>query len=238
MNGKELLDELQDQILRDVSDSVGGASDRLWSRAALIRYLNEGYNRFARQTLLLRDATTPALVEVTLVAGQASYALSPKVVAVLSAKVASKGYPMKRTTHENLNAGDINSTAPPPTGAAVQPGEPFFFTTDEAVRTLTVYPPPSDEFDGELVQLRVCRLPLKAITEDTLDAELELPADYHLDIAEWAAYRAYRNHDVDAESMTKAERHKARFTEAVGEAKQEAKRQMFAPLQFHFAATW
>jgi hypothetical protein len=41
-----------------------------------------------------------------------------------------------------------------------------------------------------------------------MDATFETPEDYDLDVLEWAAWRALRNWDLDAEDRTKADQHK------------------------------
>ena len=87
MRTDELLAELREHMLRDVSDQVAGASDYLWSDNGLIRYINEGQNRFARQTKCIRDAVTPSICQFVSVADQQFYTLDPHVVSVLSVRM-------------------------------------------------------------------------------------------------------------------------------------------------------
>jgi hypothetical protein len=52
---------------------------------------------------------------------------------------------------------------------------------------------------------------------------------------EWAAYRALRNWDVDAEDRKKADDHKKRFEEAIKECWREAENmKMFKPVTWAF----
>lgn len=45
---QEWLEELRENVLRDVSDVLGSSSVELWSDATLVRYLDEGYKKFSR----------------------------------------------------------------------------------------------------------------------------------------------------------------------------------------------
>lgn len=222
MTLQDLLDELQGNVLRDVSDAIAGESDALWTQDTLVRYLQDGYVRFARHTLLLRESDDAKLTEVTLKEGVSTYSLDARVVGVTSAKLAGRRA-MDATTTDKIEA-QIDP----------QLGEPTQYTLDGSIGTIRFDPVPSADWAGRVVKLRVARLPKSKLSIDALDNELELPEEFHLDLVEWAAYRALRNHDADAENLTKAERHKARFLEAVEEGKDYARTLRFTPMQFAF----
>lgn len=238
MTAQELLDELRGNLLRDKSDAVGGAVDQLWSDDTLLRYLDDAYRRFARRTLCLSDNSTAAVTQIALSSGVAAYTTDVRVLMVLSAILDGRDYPLKPATHDGLAGSETASTGMGHRFNIMPPGEPRYFATDEADRTIRVYPAPSDEFDGTNLLLRVCRLPLLPIDANNLSAELEMVEDYHLDLAEWAAYRALRNHDADAENLAKAEQHKSRFEDAIAEAKSDARKRKFSPTQFNFNTRW
>jgi hypothetical protein len=226
-----MLKELRENILRDVTDQVSpGGSAYLWSDVALVRYINEGERRFARKTECLIDKTTPAVTQITLVAGQDEYPLDDRVITVLSAVL--NGNALRKTNHDALVGFPGNISAGNVVVKAQQLGGPLMFTTDEAVRTLRVYPIPDARSAGKTVYLRVSRLPLAELVVSNLKAVPEVPSDHHLDLLEWAAYRALRNHDTDAENMAKASAHKTRFTEALAELGRESKRRSASPVQF------
>jgi len=86
MNLEALLGELRENVLRDDAELASGPNDFLWSDETLVRYINEAQRKFARKTLLLRDASTPEVAQVTLRAGVSSYVLHDRVLAVVSAK--------------------------------------------------------------------------------------------------------------------------------------------------------
>ena len=71
-----------------------------------------------------------------------------------------------------------------------------------------------------------------------MSAELDLPALFHLDVLEWAAYRALRNHDADAENMGKAEQHRQRFDQAVTEGRDYARSLLNREIRFSPKTRW
>lgn len=238
----ELLDELRTNILRDNSSLLAGDDDRLWSDTTLVRYINEAYRRFARETLIIRDATTPELTQVALQSGVTLYPLNPAALSVRSVRYHTDAADLPRASHTRLDGYigasqeqffDVNTVSD------LAPGRPRAWTVDEELQggpntpiTLRVYPEPSADEAGLLMYLRVSRLPLEPLTLDNDAAELEIPEDYHLDILNWAAYRAYSNHDSDGGDATAAEKHKKAFEDCILAAKQDATRRTFAPHGF------
>jgi hypothetical protein len=249
MKFSELLAELRTNILHDTSALQSGPSDHYWSDDTLVRYINDAQRRFARQSLCIRDFTTPEVVEVVLKEGVADYVLHPSVRYVISAKFDTRW--LIRTTQPRAN-----STANPATdffdvSDIRQPGEPQWFATDVGFDvdtadhpvTLTVYPTPSATETDKLIRLRTCRLPLTKFSLDdgSEDKECEIPEERQLDMLEWAAWLAFRNWDIDSEDRQKGEMHKKRFEEAIEETKREVRREVFQPLTWQFGTngfTW
>jgi hypothetical protein len=238
MNLQELLDELRGNMLRDVSDALDTSSDKLWSDDTLVRYINDGYRRFCRRTLLIRDSSSPEFTQLTLAEGVDSYPLHKSVLAVITARIVGKDYDLHKTTHDSLAGAATNSDRALINGQYGQPGEPRWFSLDEEAKIFRVSPLVGPEYAGKLVTMRVARMPKANLTIDDLGAELEVDEDYHLDILEWAAYRALRNHDVDVENIGKANSHKNRFDAVVEEAIDDSRRSMFAPVEFVFNSRW
>jgi hypothetical protein len=255
MTLQDQLDELRYNVLRDRSDLIQGDDDSLWSDTTLLRYIGDAERRFARQSLILRDATTPELVRVVLKQAVPTYPLHRVVLAVISARYTDTNgtpYDLQRTGHAIVSQSSpienlIFDPADPYT-SSLPPGPPLAYFTDETLvyarqarATLSVYPVPSPTEDGTVLNLRVIRLPMSRYALECLECESELPEDYQLDVLEWAAYRAQRTFDGDAGAPTSAEQHKQAFEEAVKAAVREAKRKMFAGTQLAYGAngfTW
>lgn len=238
MNLESLLGELRENILRDDAELASGPNDRLWSDETLTRYINEAYLRFARRTLVLRDASTPEVVEVALDAGVPLYPLHASILSVVSAR-----YDVDANDLTRVGRVMVQYMTPPDplwfdpnTPSALNPGRPIAFGTDETVEdvgrvTLRLWPDPTATEAGKLVHLRVARKPLVKFSLDNAEQECELPEEYQLDMLEWAAYRAQCTSDIDGADAA-AEKHMQKFERAVGEVLKDMRRKMFAPMQW------
>ena len=153
MQLSDLLTELREGILHDMSDQVAGASDYLWTDARLIRYIDEAHRRFARRSLCINDNTS-SITKITTVNAQASYPLDPSIIAVRSVRMAGDNQDLPRAGHDPLNTYHT----PDPmffdasTLEALPPGKALAFTTDESVlanangsfQAINLDPVPSD----------------------------------------------------------------------------------------------
>jgi hypothetical protein len=172
------------------------ASPHLWEMDELRAYLNEAQSLFARHTHCLTDD-----VELVTEDGVGRYLLEPETVYVLEVYEGDKllrALPrakLRRTIHK---------------------GAPRAYTLDAAVRTLRLAPVPDDEYT---LNLLVAHMPRDALTDD-LD-EPVIPAEYHLNLCDWVAYKALRNNDTEGSNTTAAENFRAAWGEALVEAKRE-----------------
>lgn len=246
MELSELLYELRENILNDRSDRTAGDPDVLWSDETLVRYINEAQRRFARQGLIIRDGTTPAVTQVTLETGVEFYTLHKSVLAVVSARLAGDTFDLTKTNHEALGA----HRAPDdfftfqPTQGNVAPGRPIAFTTDEYLSanatsdtlsqvTLRVFPAPSEDQNGTKVNLRVLRMPLSKLVIGEQEVP-DIPEDHRLEMLDWAAYLALRVNDIDAGSPSLANQYRQSFELHAREARRVAMRKLFAPMGWGF----
>lgn len=241
----EQLHELRFNVLRDTSDLIQGETDSLWTDDTLLLYIKDAERRFARRTFVLRDGTTAAICQVRLKAGHQTYPLHESILGVVSARYELANNDLQRTGHAVLSM----STPPeslsfdPSDIAVLPPGAPIAFFTDETLVyasqqrvTLSVYPVPDAVADGKLINIRVVRLPLCGYTKGELNRESELPEDNHLDVLEWAAYRAQRTWDGDAGSPVTADKHKQAFDEAVTLTLRDVKRKLFSNIAIGYGS--
>lgn len=243
MNLADQLYELRVNILRDRSDIIAGDTDSLWSDETLIRYIGDAERRFTRQTLILRDSTTPHVVQVKLKSGIKTYPLHPSVLSVISARYDTKQSDLLRSGHAMVTIAPPAEymSFSPVADYQIPPSDPIAYYTDEALVfaqkgavTFSVYPAPGPIQDGKLVYLRVARLPLTAYDITCQERESEIADDYELDVLEWAAYRAQRTFDADAGAPTSADAHKKAFDDAVDACKREVQSKMFANIGFKY----
>lgn len=244
----ELLEELREGVLHDVSDQIGGVSDKLWSDARLVRYIDQAQQKFARESECLRDATTSECCTVTTVAGQNMFPMHPKVFGVLSARYPGDNADLARTGHSNLDTYPTPTTQffNPTFLSQLQPGKTLAFATDEGLMandkgamqnmTFRTYPEVGPGYAGE-IKLRVVRLPLYKLTTKNLDATPEIPETYHMEMLDWAAYLAVRTIDVDmagADQIFRIRDFKASFNDTIDKVKQNLRKKVYAPLIWSF----
>jgi hypothetical protein len=244
----DLLEELRDNILSDKSDQVGVRTDQRWSDTTLVRYINQAQERFAKRSECLRDAATPEVCQLQLVAGQQDYALHPKLLGILSARCVGDGYDLARAGHSNLDTYRANDTQFFDTSyiSTLTPGKVIAFTTDEGLladaqnalncMTFRTYPNVGAG-NAVLVNMRVVRLPIRTLKLSDLEGQPEIPETYHLDMLDWAGYLALRQPDLDiagGDAPGRAKDLKDSFEAHVQDAKRELKRRLFAPAAFQF----
>lgn len=243
MKLEELIDELRGNLLRDSSTLKSGPDDAYWSDDTLVRYINDAQRRFARRSLCIADDTTPEVVEIELESGISIYDLHPSILRVVSARHQDAQSDLTNMTHDAEFAGANSFTEFANFSAALnETGQPMRFTTDEGVQIddehqirIMFKPIPDANQQGKTVSMRVRRLPINRLSMEDTDACPEIPEDWHLDMLEWAAWRALRNWDLDAEDRKKADSHKTRFDEAVKECLHEIEqRKMFQPPKWSF----
>jgi hypothetical protein len=242
----DLLSELRLNILNDRSDRIDGDSDYLWTDETLVRYINEAQRRFACRSLVIRDATTPEVVDVVLETGVIEYQLNPAVLAVISAKLEGEQTDLGRAGHSILSrstqSADVNWDMA--LSSNVQPGKPVAIATDEEVVeddagtlsavTLRVFPAPSAAYNGQKIKLRVCRKPINELVLNNLEAVPEVPEDHHIEMLDWAAYLALRIVDQDSGNRTRANDFAASFEGHVQYARTMVMRKLFAPMPWGF----
>jgi len=242
MQLSEGLDELRVGILRDSSTLKSGPPDAYWTDARLVRYIDDAHKRFARLSLCIHDDVTPEVVQVPLASAIDTYTLHPSVLYVITARHQDDTVDLRRITH-NARANTTNPYTELTFDFAMinNAGKPTQFSTDEgldptishAIRMVVAGVPDTTQ-DGKIVYLRTIRKPLVSLSLDATDTEFEIPEEYHLDMLEWAAYRALRNWDVDGEDRQKSVQHKDRFNEAVAECRKDVRRKLWAPLSWGF----
>jgi len=194
MTGSELLAYTRTDILRDA------ALPYLWPDALIYRRLSDAQEIHARRTYSIIDETTTLTTE----ADVAVYANEATTLFVLSATLSTSSVDMRNYTRKAIPSHLLTST-----------GEPRIYTLDEATNKIRLYPVPDAEYT---INLRIARLPLSAIASSVTP---EIPARYHLDLAEYVAWRCLQDNDVDGQAGKAADRHHNDWEQRVSDAKRE-----------------
>lgn len=241
----DLLAMLRNDVLGDRSDRVAGTPDYLWSDATLLAFMDDAHKRFARGALCIRDSSSD-VTQVQLQTGLATYALDPSIIAVMSVRNPNDTADLARGGHSAFDTyRQPDSYYFDPSQLSSMPdGKPLAFSTDEelqeddygsrSVVTLRIYPKPSSTYNALTLNMRVIRMPTMTISSANLSYVPEIPEAYHIDMLDWAAYRALRIVDHDAGNPQRAQEFKAAFEENVKRARNEAMRKMFTPAAWGF----
>lgn len=245
MNLRDLLDELRSNILRDVSSAADGRvkDGASWTDPALLRYIRDAEAKFVSQTLCLRDSRTPEITQITLISGQAEYDIDARIVSILAAQLDGRVV-LGRTTWAGRFGADPAMSPNTSYTAPSESGQPRIYYTDRDSKAIGFYPTPSEQQAGKIVRLQVARMPLAPLSG--MDDVSEIPEQYHLDLVEWAAWRALRNHDPDIDGANevlallraRTEQHRTRFEAAVAECKREVKYLNVQQVDFAPRANW
>lgn len=246
MNLKEQLRELRVRLLRDTSDLiVGYKRDFLYSDSSLLLYIREAEHKFAKETHILRDNTSPLLTQVVLKTGVTNYELHCAVFEVISARYDTEQVDLHRSGHHEIRTSEKTDTFDLFTvsNQSEETGKPRAFFTDDGSTFKTaeqgvvfsVYPTPTADEDGKKIYLRVHRTPLRSYSEEKMESSMcEFPIEYQLDVLSWAAYRALEGLDADKGAALPAEKHRVSFESAVADAKRKRNRQMHAPMRIAY----
>jgi len=194
MTGAELLAYTRTDVLRDA------ATPYLWSDALIYRRLSEAQEIHARRTYSIIDETTTLTTEI----GTSVYANEDTTLFILSATLSTSSADLSNYTRKAIPSHLLTNT-----------GEPRIYTLDEATNKIRLYPVPDAEYT---INLRIARLPLTSITSSTTP---EIQARYHLDQAEYVAWRCLQDNDVDGQANKAAERHRVDWEQRVSDAKRE-----------------
>lgn len=191
MTAGELLDLFRQEV-------VDTAQPYLWSDDFILGALSHAQEQFCRFTDGLPDSSTDAVTKLVITAGVDSYALSPSVLKIRSARLNDTGRPIMVLNQEDMPPRGMYFDGRPGTVAALITG------MDE--NTVRVWPMPNA---NTAIRLSVFRLPLAQLTDG--DNLIVVPAQHQRALLMWAKHLAYGVHDSDAFDRTKSENYEQKF---------------------------
>jgi hypothetical protein len=220
MIGQELVNNLRADILDDVQIPY------LWPSEQLLRYLNYAEVQACRRSHLLIDSTTTndsgtaatagtmgqkPLCQLTLVAGQSVYNLSPKIIQVKRCQLSGMSYPLVGPlTYQEVDeqiSGWVGTCGT--IGTSGTGGFPSSFL-NEPGNTITFILAPSA---SGTAYLTISRLPLLPFT---LQTSPEIAEKYHEGLMNWAAHLAYLKNDTEAFNPAKSKFYEDKFITEFG----------------------
>jgi len=177
----------------------------LWSDESLLRYFTEAERQACSRANLIYDDTTTAYTRITLVAGQASYALSPKITVVEN--ILFNGAYITKKTKEDMDV--LSPSWRSDTGMT---GNTVYAVISG--RQLRVSPVPNAADAGSYLYLETYRLPALAITDSS--QEPEIPAENHRDLIWWVLHECYKKRDAEAYNPEQSEYYLFQFNQIFG----------------------
>ncbi len=227
MTGQELVSHLRESILDD------NVAPYLWSDTELIRYLNYAEVQTCRRAHLIIDGTTgsdsgtgiwslgtggtrgsggiKSLCTLSVIASQATYNLSPKVLQIKRCQLLSMTYPLigpvSYPEMDEFMSGWIGTSGT--VGTAGSGGIVRYFL-NEPGNTLTLIPSPSVTDTASLVVSRIPLIPFTLITSP------EIEEKYHEGLMDWAAHLAYMKNDADTLNLNMSKVYDDKFTRQFG----------------------
>lgn len=191
----ELVNHLRCNVLRD------SAKPQLWSDTELVRYLNLAEKEFARRTHIIVDDTTAAYTTFDTVAGQGVYDLHVGVLEVKQAGTVEYDTedPPNETSYHYMRDRTRSQNR-----RRFSSGRPNCYTAQVRSHSIRLDPIPDAVYT---VELEVARLPKSEMQAGNHSPEID--EEYHLNLCDFAAWRALTNNDPEGSNMTAAKEFRA-----------------------------
>jgi hypothetical protein len=188
----EVLAELR-EVIQDTVQPYA------WSTARLTRWLSMGQDQFCKDTGFFTDFTTYPITTTT---GVATYSISQRIIEVFELWYAG----VRLRHYRNDMLWTTTQT----------PGQPTAWQADQQTGMITLYPTPDAAY---VIPVRCWR---KSVAPLTTAVDLELRDDEHvLACVEYAAYKAYGDHDTERQDPVKATDHLNNYVRKTREGKRD-----------------
>ena len=228
------LSEIREECWSIARDTALEDDDRLWPTSEMNLYINRVYNQIARETLCLRDSTTPAVCLITTpVVDYTTY--DSGTLDYIWANDSSSALYQKNICHYlySLNTSILKihevkwvSGRWPLTEVSVQKWQ-LFQKWEQIIGTPTEYA--TDLEAGKLalnfrseeantLQLQVSRMPLESLSSDTDVPEIKLA--YHDLMFNGIMAQMYSKEDADTINIKKADAYKLDYKKDIDSIKQ------------------
>ncbi|MHB8388044.1 MAG: phage adaptor protein [Acidobacteriaceae bacterium] len=237
----DLLQYTAAEYLDDRTEIIDGDPDALWSDSFLVRQFNEAQRQLARAAFCIKDVGNQTAGTVVLKTGISLYNLHQSVLRVYDVTPIDQTWPLSHNT-------DLSLRVPHPYGdgyfffdvndiSVSSPGRPLSYSTDAGTRLMRVFRTPSATENGLQLILRIARLPINWLTLDDVNAEPEIPEDYHYALATFAAGKALTQPNVDGQQKADGRALLAEFQERLAEARQDRQRAEMTPNNWAFGSS-
>ena len=209
MTLQEIMVHLRCSVLRDT------AIPQLWSDTELLRFINQAQMEFAIRTHNIVDDTTDEYTTFDTVAGQAIYPLSKKIVHVSEVGVVEYDLTDPQAPVET-NYTVLRSRTRNQLRRRYSKGCPNYYTLQVRSHSIRFDPIPDDAYTIEMV---VARKPVRDMANEKDVPEID--EEWHLNLCDFAAFRALTNNDPEGANMSAAKEFRDLWDTAVRDCKRQ-----------------
>lgn len=197
--------DIADLFRLDVEDT--DTADPLWTDDEVFSYMDRAQKKFARETDYFSDASTTEITQIAVTAATPILPLDPRITKIRGARLVSTGRQLTPKKYQDVEAdgygsNDYDSYATFTTlNWETTTGNPIILITDWEKDKARLVPIP---IANDTVNLRVYRLPLEDITEDTAAFEIT-ETEYQTGLIYWMKHLAYLKNDADVFNLQLSE---------------------------------
>lgn len=182
-------DQLKALFRQEMADT---AEPYLWSDVEVYAYLDDAQKMFCRLTDGISDATTAAVVEIEVSAGDTWLDLHPAIKKIRAASRESDGAPLTLLNYEDLAPRGLRFDGSVNVVSTVITGMEENKLRLAAVASL-----------DDVIKLLVFRLPLTTLSAS--EQTLEIGEEHHIHLLPWAKSRALLKQDGEVFDREKSE---------------------------------
>lgn len=187
--------ELLSEVRVSTNDTIAPYA---WTDTRFMAWISEGQDKFCEKTGFWADKST---YTITTVLGQQDYPVSSRIISVRSIWDGTR--PLIDGVGKTFSEADF---------ADLTTQRPVHYRMDAETESVTFFEP---VLAGIVLSLRVHRRSRIALNHrdagSQFDAEPEIPEQFHLALVEYAAYKAFGDHDRELQDPVKAADHLKNF---------------------------
>lgn len=206
------------------SDVVDLAMPYLWSDSEVFSYMDDAQKMFVRNGIGIGDVTTPAVVEVDVVAGEEYAAIHPSILTIRAARLVSTGRELSLRNLQDTSGRGFDDYQNAFGSSEHRPGPVRGMVIGEEVNKVRwVGIPQADDS----VRLSVYRLPLTPISG--AGQAFEIREEHHRTLLYWMKALAYLKSDAETFDRARSRENENTFYALCAKAKDEAERYKHKP---------
>jgi hypothetical protein len=238
MKNKELIEYVSKDMLDDRAEMLSGESDQLFSDDVIARRLAEAENIMCRRAWVLEDTGASCATRIQLVENKTDYSVDKSVLFIKSVRLSDSEVDLSRVGYNDNRVRsalfqpddqwDVNAPF------IENSGRPSRFSTDQGNRIIRIRQKPDAASALLKLHLVVVRMPISAISVANGDKTPEIPEEYHMDLASYAAGKCLSLPTLDATQRAAGRELLNDFNTRVLEAKRDRQRWQQSQPQHRF----